>query len=252
VRIRSKVLAGATTVALAMGVAAYAVSPAGAALAKHDAANDAVTCNDLIGKIKFSVPLHLGGTTPNSITVSIKSDDCTDTTAGVYDANTNPGGVSLKQASGKGILAAPNNDCLSLSNSLSTGTSGAVNISWSTNTGTPGLTNSKSTFTISQDWAGTYNDGGQGSPATARDSWGAQYGWFAIGNAVSGRSFGAIEQPTSNPSMSAGSAFSGGDSGHNSWFNGTTNQTAAALGNACLGATGIKGITFGIGGLTFH
>jgi hypothetical protein len=232
-----------------MGVAAYAVPSAGAALAKHDAANDAVDCNDLIGKIKFSVPLHLGGTTPNSITVTVKSDDCTDTTAGVYDPTTNPGGVSLKQASGKGILSAPNNDCLSLANSLSTATSGNVNIAWSTNTGTPGLLNSKSTFTISQDWAGTFNDGGQGSPASASDSWGGQFGWFAIGTAVSGRSFGAIEQPTTAPSMTG--AFTGGDGGAKSWFNGTTNQTAAALGNACLGTAGIKGITFGIGGFTF-
>lgn len=249
-RIRSKVLATATTVALAMGVAAYAVPSAGAAaLPKHDAANDKVTCNDIIGKIKFSVPLHLGGTTANQVTISIKSDDCLDTTAGLYDSTTNPGGVSLKGASSKGILASSTNDCLGLQG-LSTATSGDIALKWTTNSGTPGLLNAASTFHIGQDWGGTFNDGGQTSPATARDSWGAQYGWFAIGGATSGRPMGATEQFTTNPSMTG--AFTGGNGGATSWFEGTTNQTAAALGTACFSTGGIKGVTFGIGGLTFQ
>jgi hypothetical protein len=247
-----RLFTGGAAVALAFGLTAITAGPASAALPKHDASNDAVTCNDLIGKIKFSVPLTLGGTSANQITLTVKSDDCTDTTAGVYDASTNPGGVSLKSGAGKGILNSTTNDCLGLQG-LSTGVTGNVFISWATLPGTPALNNtapvsSHSTFAITQDWGGTYNDGGQTSPTASSDSWGAEYGFFAIGGATSGLPKGATQSNTTNPTMTG--AFTGGDSGHNSEFQGNTNQTTAAIGAECL-AGAVKGITFGIGGFTF-
>ena len=243
-RIRKKFLAVASTVALAAGLGAVVAAPVAHAAAPPpiDVSNDRVQCNDVIGKVKFSVPLTLNGTTPNQVTISIKSDDCTD----LDNAN-----VSLKGGASKGILNAANNNCLGLQG-LSTGTSGSLGVKWSVNTGTPKITNGgtpgASTFTISQTWGGTYNDGGQTSPAAASDSWGGEYGFFAIGGPTSGLPLGTTQSYTTNPSISG--AFTGGDGGANSIFQGSTTQTTGALGVACL-TVGIKGITFGIGGFTF-
>jgi len=240
VKVRNKFFAIAGTMALAAGLG-LAASPVANAAAPPpiDVSNHKVTCNDVIGKVKFSVPLTLNGTTPNQITITIKSDDCSDTS----DAN-----VSLKGGTAKGILNATNNNCLGLQG-LSTGTSGSVPIKWTTNTGTPKITPTASTFTINQTWGGTYNDGGQTSPAAASDSWGGQYGFFAIGSATSGLPVGAAQSYTLAPGLSG--AFTGGDGGATTFFQGNTNQTTGALGVACL-TTGLKGVTFGIGGFTLQ
>ena len=116
-------------------------------------------------------------------------------------------------------------------------------------TGTPKITPTASTFTINQTWGGTYNDGGQTSPAAASDSWGGQYGFFAIGSATSGLPVGAAQSYTLAPGLSG--AFTGGDGGATTFFQGNTNQTTGALGVACL-TTGLKGVTFGIGGFTLQ
>jgi hypothetical protein len=250
VRISKRALAIASSLALVSSVAVAAFeTSAGAALAKHDASNDKVTCNDTVGKIAFATALHLGGTFANTITIAIKSGDCTDTTAGIYNKTTNPGGVSLKSVADSGKLFSSNNDCLGLSG-LSTSTSGNVIGTWATNTGTPALLNTKSTLTISQTWGGTFNDGGQTSPASDSDSWGGTYGFFAFGSATSGNTIGAAQSNTTAPSV-AGS-FTGGDSGHKSFFNAATSQSTGELGALCFSTAGIKSIIFGIGGFTLQ
>lgn len=262
-RIDRKMLAFASAVTLSVGLGAAVLAPAAHAAGPppHDATNDSVTCNDLLGKIKFSVPLTLGGNTPNQITLTLKSDDCTDNTVGPYDPDTNPGGVSLKGVSSKGILNSTTNDCLGLQG-LSTSTSGDVPMKWTTvakgaDPDGPGplpapvfpkLTNTASTIHITQTWGGTYNDGGSTSPAAASDSWGGQYGFFAFGTAASGLPHGSSQSFTSAPSVTG--SFTGGNGGATSFFQGETTQTTGAIANECFSATGIKGITFGIGGFT--
>jgi len=236
-RIKTKLAAIAGTIVIAGSVAAVA-SPAGAALAKVDVTSHSVTCNDLIGKIKFTTPLHLGGTTPNQVTVSIKSGDCVDNTAGVYDATLNPGGVSLKGYGAKGVLNSSNNDCLGLQG-LSTGTSGSISGKFLTNPSTPGLVNASNSIGVTQTYGGTFNDGGTSSPASDSDSWGASYGLFQIGTG----SFA----PTTPPTVTG--AYSNGG-GANLQFDGTTAQSSGTLATQCFSATGIKGIQFGIGGFT--
>jgi len=250
VRISKRALAIASSLALVSSVAVAAFeTSAGAALAKHDASNDKVTCNDTVGKIAFTTALHLGGTFANTVTIAIKSGDCTDTTAGIYNKTTNPTGVSLKSVADSGKLFSSNNDCLGLSG-LSVSTSGNVIGTWATNTGTPALLNTKSTLTINQTWGGTFNDGGQTSPASDSDSWGGTYGFFAFGSATSGNTIGAAQSNTTAPSV-AGS-FTGGDSGHKSFFNAATSQSTGELGALCFSTAGIKSIVFGIGGFTLQ
>jgi hypothetical protein len=227
--------------ALTAGMTALVVEPAGAALAKVDVSSHSVTCNDIVGKIKFSTPLTLGGTSPNQVTITLKTTDCVDNTAGVYDATSNPTGVTLKQYSAKGVLNASTNDCLGLSG-LSSGTSGTVNGKFVTASGTPGLVSGTNAFTVNQTYGGSFNDGGTTSEATNSDSWGAVYGMFEVGVP----SF----TPTAAPLVSG--AYNNGANGGPSntfSFKGTTAQSQGSLATACF-TTGIKGIQFGIGGFT--
>jgi hypothetical protein len=245
-RKRALAIAGSLALVSSLAVGAFETS-AGAVLAKHNAANDSVTCNDVVGTIKFATALHLGGTTPNTITLSIKSGDCTDTTAGVYNKTTNPNGVSLKSVVFSGKLHSSTNDCLGLQG-LSTGTTGSVPGTWATNAGTPALVNTHSTLSVTQTWGGTFGDGGVTSPASDSDSWGGQYGFFAIGASGSGNALGSGQSNTTAPTITG--SFTGGDSGHKTTFDGSTSQSEGDLGTECFSTTGITSITFGIGGTT--
>jgi hypothetical protein len=249
VKLSKRALAAAGSLALVGGVGfgVFATSASAVAPPKHDATNDAVTCNDAIGSIKFSTALHLGGTTPNTITIAVKSADCTDTTAGIYNKTTNPTGVSLKSVADSGKLTSSTNDCLGLSG-LSTSTSGSIPGTWAVNPGTPALTNTKSTLTVTQTWGGTFNDGGVTSPSSDSDSWGAEYGFFSIGTVASGNALGSGQSATTAPSVTG--SFTGGDSGHKTSFDAATAQSEGDLATQCFSATGIKGITFSIGGFT--
>jgi len=248
VKISKRALAIASSLALVSSVAVAAFeTSAGAALAKHDAANDVVTCGDTVGKIVFTTALHLGGTSPNTITLSVKSGDCTDTTSGIYNQTTNPTGVSLKSVADTGKLTSSNNDCLGLSG-LSTSTSGNVIGAWATNTGTPALLNTHSTLAITQTWGGVFGDGGSTSPASDSDSWGGTYGFFSIGASGSGNALGSGQSNTTAPTVTG--SFTGGDSGHKTIFNANTTQSEGELATLCFSATGIKTIAFGIGGFT--
>ncbi len=227
--------AGALLLVTSMGLTAAGA----AAPAPIDVSNDHVTCNDVIGSIGFSTPLTLAGPTTgsNSITISIKSDDCTDT---------DNGSVSLKGSSAKGTLASNGgSSCVGLSG-LSTSTSGSIPEKWTTNSGSPKITPTASTFNVNQTWGGTFNDGGNTSPASDSDSWGGVYGFFSVGSALSGIPKGSGQTYTTNPSVVG--AFTGGDSGHASSFQGTLSESVGGLITACV--KGIKKLAFGIGGTT--
>lgn len=248
-KISKRALAVASSLALvsSVAVAAFETSASAAGLPKHDASNDVVTCNDTVGKITFGTALHLGGTTPNTIKLAVKSADCTDTTAGVYNHTTNPTGVSLKSVADAGTLNSSNNDCLGLSG-LSTSTSGNVVGTWATNPGTPALLNTKSTLAITQTWGGVFNDGGSTSPSSDSDSWGGTYGFFSIGALGSGNAIGSGQSNTTAPTVTG--SFTGGDNGHKTTFDANTTQSEGELATLCFSVAGIKSITFGIGGFT--
>jgi len=247
VRLSKRALAIASSLALVSSVAAIALeTTAAGAVPNHNAANDTVQCNSTVGTIKFSTPLTIGGATPNTLTLSTKSGDCTDLTAGVYDPSTNPGGVSIQSVTFAGKLHTADSNCLGLSG-LSSSTTGSIPGTWVTNPGTPALTNPKSTLKITQTWGGTFGDGGNTSPASDSDSWGGAYGFFSIGAAGSGNALGSGQSNTLAPTVSG--SFTGGDHGHKTIFNATTSQSAAEIGIECF-TTGISALTFGIGGLT--
>jgi hypothetical protein len=240
VKPRTKVLALASTLALVGGLVAISATSAGAAYPKVDVSNETVTCNDIIGKIKFSVPLFLGGTTPNQITITIKTGDCT-TSLGTFDASSNPGGVTIKSATTKGILSSSTNDCLDLSGlGDPLGVVDDVNTSWATVAGTPGLLQNKSTVTFTNSFGGTF---GGATPTRSADdiAWGSEYGLFLIGT-------DAAHGSTGTPGVTG--AFTGGTGGADTTFDGTTAQSTGDLANQCFGITGIKGVQFGIG--AFH
>jgi len=235
-RLNKKLLATAGTLALAGGLTAAAVGTAGAAAPKIDVTTRSVTCNDILGKIKFSIPLTLGGTTANQVTLGIKSGDCVDNDLGAYDPTLNSTGVTLKNYAAKGILNSTTNDCQGLQG-LSGGTSGDVVGKFATMPGTSKLLNAVNTLGVTQTYGGTFNDG-----ATTNDTltWGSQYGFFHIGAGT-----GNVSSTT--PPVVTG-AYSN-DGGATFEFSGTTAQSSGSLAVACF-TTGIKGIQFGIGAFT--
>jgi hypothetical protein len=248
-RLNKKVLVVASSLALATSVTVGSATSAWAAAPKIDVSTRSVTCNDILGKIKFAVPLTLGGTTANQITLSIKSGDCVDNDQGAFDCEDltyvesgtclNPDGVTLKNYAAKGILNSTTNDCLGLQG-LSTGTTGSVTGKFATMPGTSKLLNATNTLSVSQTYGGTINDGGLTTPASDDLSWGAQYGFFHIGPAD------APMPATTAPTVTGAYANDGGTSFD---FSGTTAQSSGDLATACF-TTGIKGIQFGIGGFT--
>jgi hypothetical protein len=253
VRMRSKFLALTGSLAV---VSAFAFTPVASATAPVvvDVSNHSVTCNDIIGSIGFSTPLTLTGPTTgsNTITIKIKSDDCTDTTSTATCPSDCAHTISLKGSSAAGTLTSTNgSNCVGLSG-LGT-SSGDVAMKWTTNAKSADglntlakITPTASTFHITQSWGGEYNDGGSTSPSSASDSWGGIYGFFAVGAAGSGMPKGSSQSYTTAPTVTG--AFTGGDSGHKSTFQGALNQSIGGFITAC--GKGLKKATFAIGGTT--
>lgn len=237
-KLRSKLLAALGAVALAglaLPTPASAAPPPPINVSQHR-----VTCDSLVGTIKFGVPLVPGGTTANTITIKATLDGCDDLDdVATEAANT----VSLKASKLSGILNSATNDCQGLTG-LSTGTSGSTTISWKTNPKQLGTglqypkifdsvgglgppTKATSTLSVTQTFGTTY---------TA--TWGASYGMFQIGA-------DAAHGNTTPPAVAG--AFRGpSNTGAGSTFDGTTGQSSTALALACF-AKGIKLINFGIG-----
>ncbi len=196
-----------------------------------DVTNHRVACDSLVGKLKFSTPLVIGGSSANSITVGATISGCVD----LDDSN-----VKLKPTKMKGVLSTPTNDCLSLIGPTSV--SGTVQIKWKTLPGTPKLTDGDpgvagavSDMSISQASGGTF---------AAPSSWGnggtSGYGLFQIGA-------DPAHGNTAPPSVA--NAFTGGNGGITSTFDGTTGESAAAILAQCLSPSGVKALNFGIGAL---
>ena len=212
-KLRLSLLAAASSIALVGALAA----PAGAATTV-DVSNDTITCNSVVGTIKFSPALQSGGTSAGTVAVKTSSGGCT----------TGSASTTILNGASAGTLTSATNDCAGLLG-LSTATSGNLVVKYKTATGSPKITPAASTFHITQSNGTTYSS----------DTWGASYGEFQIGGV-----FG-----TSNPSVTG--AFTGGNSGHTSTIDATTGQSDGELALACL-LGGIKGLSFGIGGITLQ
>ena len=96
-----------------------------------DATNHTVTCDTFFGTIKASAALVLAGSGPGTITLKGTLNGRTDDTVGVYDANSNPGGIALGPSSVKGTLDVASTSCTALAG-LSAGTSGTLTTTWKT------------------------------------------------------------------------------------------------------------------------
>ncbi len=194
-----------------------------------DVTNHRVVCDSVVGKLKFSTPLVIGGTSPNSIAISA-------TVAGCVDLDDSE--VKLKATKMKGVLSSATNDCLSLIGPSNI--SGTVQIKWKTEPGTPKLIDGDpavagavSDMSITQASGGTF---------AVPSSWGggqtSGYGLFQIG---------ADPAHGNTAPIQVDNAFTGGNGGVTSTFDGTTGESAAAILAQCFSPTGVKGLNFGIG-----
>src|SRR6478609_2171444 len=81
---RNKFAALAAAVVFGTAFAAVAAPSAYAATVYHDMSNLSIKCNDMVGSIRFSPALTLGGTTPTEVRLRYRSGECVDSN-GVYD-----------------------------------------------------------------------------------------------------------------------------------------------------------------------
>jgi hypothetical protein len=221
VKLRTTLLTAASVVALVAGLAA----PAGAATAPINVAADHLTCNSTIGSFKFNPPLVGGGSTTTQITVKATLAGCSD------PDNANVQVLSGAAATPKtGPLAGTNNDCLTL---LGLNTApGSIITKWKTLTGQPKITPAATTLSVTNIQGGVFGPVG---------GWSGSYGEFQVGT-----TFG-----TATPSIPVGSAFRGGDGGHNSTIDVTTGADVGYLGVQCINGIPIKTAVLGIGSVTF-
>jgi hypothetical protein len=219
-RFKTRVLAAASTVAMAGGLVAGMAGMASAtAPPPVNVANNTVTCDSVTGSVKFSPSLSMTGstTTPTTISFNTKIGGCVTNNAGVTFA--------AGQYSTKGIVNLTGNNCTALlgADAVTTGT--PLTTVWKVAPGTAKLLQASSAFSMSSIVGGIFSPGG---------SWGASgYGDF---------------QSTSG--MSVNGAFTGGDSGHSSHLEMTTGQSIATLLGACTATSGLKQFTIGFGNLT--
>jgi len=199
-----------------------------------DVSGDHVTCTSFYGSLKFSPALFLVGTGPTTATVKAALDGCTDTTKGVYDATSNPGGVTLAAAKVSGTIGYA-------SNNLNVGyatVTGSFTITWKTASGTPKLTSNTTTLTFTQLDTSlvTVSVSGQGANNFSNDS----HGLFQLGHDAS---HGNTTAP------SATGDFVGGDGGASSTFDGLSSASVGALaGPSGIGAkSGLKQVALGMG-----
>jgi hypothetical protein len=232
VKIRTSVLAAVSAVALLVGLAA----PAGASTPPTDVTHEQITCNSIVGTLKFTPPLTAYSgptdTTPaGSVAVKSTLGGCSNTSADVV----------VQSGSGSGTITTSHSSCQGLQG-LSSGTSGPLITKWKTLKAplSNKMTPTASTLTITQTFGGTFNDGGDTTPAADSDSWGGQYGTFMIGT-------DAAHGSTTAPTVVG--AFQGNNNGHTSTIDATTGQSVDYIALLCLLGP-IKALNFGIGGAT--
>lgn len=241
-KLKTKLLAalGAAAMATAWG----AIPASAAPLPPIDVRNHTVVCDSVIGTIKFSVPLVLGGTTSNTITIKGTVDGCDD----LNDNNANPlTTVDILPSKISGTLTSATNDCQSLQGP-STTTSGSATTAWKT--ASKNLIGQK----LPKITDGVNPDGKATSVLTVTQTNGAtfQAPWYSAGPPELG-AYGEFQVGTAFGTSAPGvaNAFRGGfpgapGSGAASQFRGTTGQSARALAFQCF-SKGIKTINFGVG-----
>jgi len=235
VKIRTSLLAAASAIALVVGLAA----PAGAATT-IDVTNDTITCNSIVGTLKFTPGLTLYSgptdTTPaGAIAVKTVIGGCSTSAATIVLSGASSTAVGFP-------INSTHSSCNGLSG-LSTGTSGDLITKWKTASGQPKITPPASTLHIAQTNGGNFNDGGVTTPASDSDSWGAVYGIFQIGHDAA---HGNTTAPTGT------GAFQGNNNGHTSTIDATTGQSYDQIALQCLLGIPVKALNFGIGGATLQ
>jgi hypothetical protein len=234
VKIRTRVLAGVATLALAGGMAATAL-PANAAVTPIDVSNSVATCNTVAGTLKFSTPLTLSGPTTGNETVTVKAklEGCTSPDVG-------GGGLVFAGAAGGTLVSTGGTGCLGLSGAGTA--SGTLTTKWTAPHGqkfAPTETVGGHLGTYSQDVISGDN-GGTFTVDSSQAPYAGSYGQFLIGAAYS-------TAPISDTNTS--DAFRGPGAHHaaNSWINAIGNLDIVQELNLCTGA-GIKSLVVGIGG----
>jgi len=237
VKFRTSLLAAASAIALVVGFAV----PAGASTPPIDVTHDTITCNSIVGSLKFTPGLTLYSgptdTTPaGSIVVKSVLGGCSPGAAAT---------IVLSGASGTATgfpITSSHSSCNGLSG-LSTSTSGDLITKWKTASGQPKITPTASTLHITQTYGGQFNDGGTTTPASDSDSWGGVYGIFMIGTNAA---HGSTTAPTGT------GAFQGNNNGHTTTIDATTGQSVDYIALQCLLGLPIKALNFGIGGATLQ
>jgi hypothetical protein len=266
-RIKKRLSAVACAVVLAGGLAVASAPSADASnhAVKTDVTNRSVTCNDIVGKLSFTVPLTLVNTIQSNIpvTMTMKSTDCVDNDFGVYSCAdntgiqsgtcTNPDGATLKQWAGKGYLTAATNSCTALAG-LSP-TTGHFQGKFSTVAGTRGITGTDpdGAGALLAGWTkialqnngnmygGVWADGGVSTRTSDSNGWGASYGFFRLGPAE------APIPATVAPVVTGAYSDDGGASFE---MDTTTALSIGSLLAACTSSVGLKSAPLGIGGFT--
>jgi hypothetical protein len=237
-KIRTRVLAGVATLALAGGAVAMA-APAGAtAPPPFDVTNAVATCNTVTGSLKFSTPLTLTGPTTGNETVTVKAKllGCTSPTV-VDDTDS---ALVFAGAASATLVSTGGTGCLGLEGAGTA--SGTFTTKWTAPKGrkfTPtetvgGKLGTYSQSTISGDQGGTFTVDASQAPFAG------SYGQFLIGN-----DYGTT--PISDTVVGDAFKGTGAHNGHNSWINAIGNLDIVQELNLCVGA-GIKSLTVGIGG----
>ncbi len=228
--------AGAITAGLALigTLAGVGVASVGAAPpAPIDVSNDHVTCTTFFGSLKFNPALTLA--TPNVPTTA--------TVKGTLDGCIDADNSNVKIAASKlaGTIDYPSNSATALEG-MATVTGSSFTISWKAASGAAKLVQSTTTLNFSQLFTSTVGLTMSGGPSGSDSNFTDSYGLFQLGHDTA-------HGGTAVPSVTAGGAFTGGDSGHTSTMDGLSSGSVTALAgpSGILSKAGLKAVSLGIG-----
>jgi hypothetical protein len=224
-------LVGAAAVALVGGTLAAAV-PAGASTTNVDVSNASVACDTVTGTLKFSTPLTLSAATTGALTTTVKG-----AVAGCTSSTVNGGGSVFSGTLTGTLTSSGGTNCTALLGLA--GDSGSLTIAWKAPKGYKfGPLQTVGAKTIAASVLSVSQVNGTEYAVTGQGPWGSSYGQFQIG-----QTYGTTHINVSG----ANQDFTGGDTGHASWINGVF-SLGSTDGFALCAGTGLKQVTFGIGG----
>jgi hypothetical protein len=234
VKLRTRLLALAGSLAMVGGMMTVAAGPVAAASVTVNVHNAHVTCNTLTGGLKFATKLTLSGpTTGQSNTITVKG-----AVAGCTSPEVNGGGSIFKGAlTGTIHTVNGSTNCTGLSGLSTPGnTTGTSRIIWTAPTGyifTPTTTVGTAQKPVT-DVGLTQSKGGTYTVDAGQAPWAGSYGQFQIGTA-----FGTDALTASGATNDF--------IGNAGWFSGVLQQDVVDIIGLC--GKGLTAVTFGIGGI---